>query len=179
VIHTLDGVKTLEDMKGKLLRAPTRIINDLVGELGATPVGMPLPAIPEALSKGVINGTVIPWEIAPSIKLAELVHNHTEFASAEALYTSTFVLAMNKARYDGMPDDLKAILDEKTGDAFSGNATGIMLEGDAPGRQQAVDAGNEIVQLDRPRSTAGRRHRRRWWSAGWPRCRARASTARR
>ncbi len=148
VIHTIDGVHKLEDMKGKQMRAPTRLITDLVGELGSTPVGMPLPAIPEALSKGVINGTVIPWEITPSIKLAELVHHHTEFKSKEALYTASFVLVMNKDRYAGLPDDLKAILDEKTGDHFSGYATQLMLEGDKPGRAQAVAAGNEITELD-------------------------------
>lgn len=147
VIHSADGVYALEDMKGKLLRAPTRIINDLVGELGATPVGMPLPAIPEALSKGVINGTVIPWEITPSIKLTELVRKHTEFSSRESLYTATFVLAMNKAKYEGMPEDLRAILDEKTGDHFSTVATGMMLDGDKPGRAIAVAAGNEITEL--------------------------------
>lgn len=148
VIHSIDGVYKLEDMQGKQMRGPTRIINDLLSELGATPVGMPLPGIPEALSKGVVNGTVIPWEIAPSIKLHELVKKHTEFNSAEALYTATFVLVMNKAKWDGIPDDLKAILDEKTGDAFSATATQIMLEGDQPGRKLAVDAGNEITQLD-------------------------------
>ena len=148
VIHSTDPIARLEDMAGKQMRAPTRVINDLVGELGASPVGMPLPAIPEALSKGVINGTVLPWEITPSIKLAELVHNHTEFRSKEALYTATFVLAMNKPKYDGLPEDLRAILDEHTGDAMA-QATGqIMVDGDAPGRKMAVDAGNTIIELD-------------------------------
>ena len=44
VIHTQEGVARLEDMKGKKLRGPTRVINDLLSEVGATPVGMPLPA---------------------------------------------------------------------------------------------------------------------------------------
>ena len=148
VVHTTDGVYKLEDMAGKQLRGPTRVINDLLSELGATPVGMPLPAIPEALSKGVVNGTVIPWEVTPSIKLAELVHKHTEFKSREALYTATIVLAMNQPKYDALPDDLKVLLDERSGDRFSEFATRIMMEGDAPGRKIAVDMGNEITELD-------------------------------
>lgn len=60
VIHSIEPVAKLEDMKGKTVRGPTRVINDLLSELGATPVGLPLPGIPEALSKGVISGTVIP-----------------------------------------------------------------------------------------------------------------------
>jgi len=107
VVHTQDGVSSLEDMKGLTMRGPTRIINDLLSELGAEPVGMPLPAIPEALSKGVVKGTVIPWEVTTAIRLSELVGNHTEFSGDEALYTAAIVLVMNKAKYDAMPDDLK------------------------------------------------------------------------
>ena len=148
VIHSKDGVAALEDMQGKTLRGPTRVINDLLSELGAEPVGMPVPAIPEALSKGVVNGTVIPWEVTAALRLPELVGNHTEFSGDEALYTATFVLAMNKARYDAMPDDLKAILDAESGEKFSAFAASIMLENDAPARAKAVDAGNTIVTIE-------------------------------
>lgn len=148
VVHTKDGVYKLEDMDGKQMRGPTRIINELLSELGATPVGMPLPAIPESLSKGVINGTVIPWEVTPSIKLAELVDKHTEFDGAAALYTATIVLVMNKPKYDSLPDDLRAIIDEYSGATLAGNATKIMVDYDAPGREIAVAAGNEITVLD-------------------------------
>ena len=148
VVHTNDGVYKLEDMADKQMRGPTRVINDLLSELGATPVGMPLPAIPEALSKGVINGTVIPWEVTPSIKLAELVNKHTEFSGKEALYTATIVLVMNRASYDALPEDLRAILDEKSGAALAGFAAKVMYDADKPGRDIAVSAGNEITVLD-------------------------------
>ncbi|WP_306259138.1 TRAP transporter substrate-binding protein [Pararhizobium sp. IMCC21322] len=149
VIHSKgDGVRSLADMSGKKLRGPTRVINDLLKEAGATPVGMPVPAIPEALSKGVIDGAVIPWEVAPALKIAELVDTHTEFGGDRALYTATFVLAMNKQRYDAMPDDLKAILDDNTGLEFSAMAGRLMQEYDAPGRKIAEDSDNDIVVID-------------------------------
>ncbi len=148
MIHSKDPVAALEDMQGKTLRGPTRVINDLLSELGAEPVGMPVPAIPEALSKGVVNGTVIPWEVTAALRLPELVGNHTEFSGDQALYTATFVLAMNKAKYDSMPDDLKAILDAESGEKFSAFAAGVMLENDAPARAKAVDAGNNILTIE-------------------------------
>ena len=148
LIHTKDGVNSLEDMDGLTLRGPTRIINDLLGELGAEPVGMPLPAIPEALSKGVVNGTVIPWEVTTAIRLSELVGNHTSFAGDEALYTAAIVLVMNQAKYDALPDDLKAILDAESGAKLSTFAASVMLDMDAPARDIAVAAGNNIVELD-------------------------------
>lgn len=148
LVHTKDGVTSLEDMKGKTLRGPTRIINDLLSELGAEPIGMPLPAVPESLSKGVVNGTVIPWEVTTAIRLSELVSNHTEFAGDEALYTAAIVLVMNKARYEALPDDLKAVLDAESGAKLSAFASQIMWDMDAPAREIAVNAGNTIVKLD-------------------------------
>ena len=148
VVHTQDGVSSLEDMKGLTLRGPTRIINDLLSELGAEPVGMPLPAIPEAISKGVVKGTVIPWEVTTAIRLSELVGNHTEFSGDEALYTAAIVLVMNKAKYDALPDDLKAILDAESGEKLSAFAAQVMWDMDPPARKIAEDAGNSITTLD-------------------------------
>jgi TRAP-type C4-dicarboxylate transport system substrate-binding protein len=148
VIHSKDPVTSLEDMKGMTVRGPTRVINDMLSELGAEPVGMPLPAIPEALSKGVVNGTVIPWEVTPSIRLTELVTHHAEFAGEEALYTATIVLVMNKAKYEALPDDLRAILDAESGAKLSEFAAEVMFEYDAPGRDIAEAAGNTITTLD-------------------------------
>ncbi|MDJ0639011.1 MAG: TRAP transporter substrate-binding protein [Paracoccaceae bacterium] len=148
LVHTQNGVTKLEDMDGLTLRGPTRIINDLLGELGAEPVGMPLPAIPEALSKGVVKGTVIPWEVTTAIRLSELVGNHTEFSGEEALYTAAIVLVMNKAKYEALPDDLRAILDAESGAKLSTFATQVMWDMDAPAKKIAEDAGNTIVTLD-------------------------------
>lgn len=147
-IHTQDGVNSLEDMDGLTVRGPTRIINDLLGELGAEPVGMPLPAIPEAISKGVVKGTVVPWEVTTAIRLSELVDNHTEFSGEEALYTAAIVLVMNKAKYEALPDDLRAILDAESGAKLSTFASQVMWDMDAPAKKVAEDAGNTIVVLD-------------------------------
>lgn len=148
VIHTKEPVNSLADMSGKTLRGPTRVINDMLSELGAEPIGMPVPAIPEAVSKGVIDGTVIPWEVTAALKLSELVGNHTEIGGSTALYTSTFVLAMNKAKFDAMPAELQDILMVESGAKFSTFAAEVMLEMDAPGRAIAESAGNTIVTLD-------------------------------
>ena len=149
VVHTRNPVASLDDIEGLKMRGPTRVITDMLNELGATPVGMPLPAIPEALSKGVIDGTVIPWEVTPAIKLSELVNNAVEFTnSKEALYTATIVTVMNRAAYDALPDDLRAILDAESGQKLSEFAAQVMFERDKPGRDLAESNGTKFVQLD-------------------------------
>jgi TRAP-type C4-dicarboxylate transport system substrate-binding protein len=148
VVHTKDPVTKLEDLEGKKLRGPTRVISDLLAELGATPVGMPLPAIPEALSKGVVDGTVIPWEVTPAIKLTELVGNHAEFGGPEALYTATIIMVMNKAKYDSLPADIRAAIDAESGMVLAEFAAQVMYDYDKPGRDIAEKNGNTITQLD-------------------------------
>ena len=72
MFHTTDRqIKSAADLKGLKMRGPTRQVTKLLSALGATPVGMPLPAITDALSKGTINGCVIPWEVVPSVKVQD------------------------------------------------------------------------------------------------------------
>lgn len=146
VIHSKTPITDVADLNGVKLRAPTRTTNMLFSALGATPIGMPVPAVPESLSKGVIDATVIPWEVTGALKVAELVDHHTEFPGA-ALYTTSFVFAMNKDKYDSLPDDLKAVIDANSGAEFSALAGKTMADYDAPSRQIAVDRGNTIIEL--------------------------------
>ena len=147
VIHTAKPVKTVDDMAGVKMRGPTRVINDMLKELGATPVGMPLPAIPEALSKGVVSGTVIPWEVTPAIRLSEMVTNHLEFTGDEALYTATIIMVMNKDKYDSLSDKQKAAIDGESGMKLAEFAAQVMWDADVPTRAIAEKAGNTITQL--------------------------------
>ncbi|MDO8456721.1 MAG: TRAP transporter substrate-binding protein [Burkholderiaceae bacterium] len=149
VIHTADKpVKSIADLKGLKLRAPTRQATKLLASLGATPVGMPLPGIPDALSKGTINGCVIPWEVVPSVKVHELTKYHAEFDPAGgALYTTTFVMAMNKAKYNSLPADLKKIIDNNSGMATSAWLGKVQQGGDVPGRKSASDRNNTIFTV--------------------------------
>ena len=149
VIHTAERpVRSVNDMRGLKVRAPTRQVNKLVGALGATPVGMPLPQIPDALSKGTINGCVIPWEVVPSVKVHELTKFHAEFDPAGgALYTTTFVMCMNKAKYNSLPPDLRKFIDANSGMATSGWLGKVQQAGDVAGRKAASDRGNTIFTV--------------------------------
>jgi TRAP-type transport system periplasmic protein len=129
-------VKTLADLRGLKLRAPTRLTNKFIAMLGATPVSMPVPQVSDALSKGVIDGAVVPYEVVPAVKLNELVKYHSETDPAEpALYTSTFIFAMNKARYESLPADLKKVIDNNAGLALSGQIGKAFLAADAEGKK--------------------------------------------
>jgi TRAP-type C4-dicarboxylate transport system substrate-binding protein len=148
LFHTKQPVVGLESLRGMKIRGGTRVVNNMLVKLGATPVGMPVPAVTEALSKGVLDGTTIPWEVAPALKVQELVKNHTTFAGDRALYVTTFVVAMNKTSYHKLPADLKKIIDDNSGVEFSAMIARTQDVGDNVGRDLAIKAGNKITALE-------------------------------
>jgi len=148
-VHTTTKqIKTLDDFKGLKLRAPTRQTNKLLAKLGATPVGMPVPAVADAVSKGTIDGFVLPWEVIPAFKLQEMVKYHTETdASRPAMYSAGFVFAMNQAKYDSLPADLKKVIDDNAGLALSKEIGKTWDASQAVGRKSAEARGNVFFRL--------------------------------
>ena len=91
---------------------------------------------------------MIPWEVVPAVKVQELAKFHSEFDPAGgALYTTTFILAMNKAKYNALPADLKAVIDKNSGMETSAWLGKVQQGGDAPGRESAVKLGNSIYTI--------------------------------
>ncbi|MGL4636951.1 MAG: TRAP transporter substrate-binding protein [Beijerinckiaceae bacterium] len=146
-IHANKQIKTMDDLKGMKIRNPTRLAGEALKALGATSVGMPVPQVPESLAQRVIDGAVIPWEVVPAVKVQELVKFHTEIKGSPTLYTASFFLAMNKAKYDGMPADLQAVIDKNSGMAFAEMA-GKMWDAEAVTvRDMVAKRGNTITVL--------------------------------
>jgi TRAP-type C4-dicarboxylate transport system substrate-binding protein len=147
LVHANKPVRTLEDMKGLKLRFPTRLAGEALRALGATAIGMPIPQVPESLAQRVIDGTVVPWEVVPSIKVHELVKNHTEIPGSPTLYTATFILAMNKPKYESLPADLKEVLDKNSGLAAATMAGKVWDEQAIVVSEMVKARGNTIITL--------------------------------
>lgn len=149
LLHMRDKqVKTLGDLKGLKVRGPTRQVTKLLAAVGATPVGMPVPQVPEALNKGVIDGAVVPWEIVPGLKLQEIVKFHSETdPKFPALYTNVFAFVMNPAKYQSLPAEQRKVLDANSGIATSAFMGKAMLDGDRPGRKAAEAHKNAIYRI--------------------------------
>ncbi len=62
-------------------------------------------------------------------------------------YTLAFVFAMNLDAYNGLPEDLRAVIDANSGVEFSAFAGRTHQAFDAPVREVAVERGNNIITL--------------------------------
>ena len=148
VVHARDPITAMEGMRGKKIRGGSRIVNNMLSKLGANPVGMPFTAIPEGLSKGVLDATLGPWELVPPLRLQDLVKSHTDFVGGKSLYNGVNAMFMNKARYDKLPADLKKVIDDNTGLETSAMFGAAMDKGDMGGRALAEKSGNKLIHLD-------------------------------
>ena len=67
--------------------------------------------------------------------------------SRPALYSAGFIFAMNQAKYDNLPADLKKVIDNNSGAALSRQIGKTWDESQAPGRKAAADRGNTIITI--------------------------------
>lgn len=140
-------VRTPADTKGKKLRVPGPTGNAIVEAMGATPVTMPVPDLPQALSTHAVDGALVPWEIIPALQLQESTKYQIEGPNKTRFGTTTFQVSMNKAKWDALPDDLKAVFTKNSGEDWLRKVGDIWRNNDERGIKLAVDSGNEHIVL--------------------------------
>jgi len=149
-IHMVDTpVRTANDLEGKKMRIPTRTGAWVLEALGANPVGMPVPDLPQAFSKKVVDGALIPWEIIPPLKIHELTKYQIEGEDRVRFGTTTFQISMNKKKYDSLPADLRAVIDKNSGTEFLLEIAKVWTRSEDVGIKMAVDNGNEHIVIPR------------------------------
>ncbi|MFD1797567.1 TRAP transporter substrate-binding protein [Paracoccus aurantiacus] len=140
-------VHSPEDMAGMKLRIPTRTGAWVIEALDAQPVSMPVPDLPLALSKGVVDGALIPWEIIPALKIQDQTQFQIEGADKTRLGTSVFQVSMNKARWDSLPEDVQKAFRDASGHDWLVEVGEIWRKTDDRGIKVAVDSGNTHITL--------------------------------
>jgi len=145
--QSINDVPSLEAFKGMKLRTPSRTGAWMIEALGAEPVGMPVPALPQALSKGTVDGALVPFEIFPPLKLAELTNTSVEGRNRERFGTSIFLFAMNKDRFDALPEDLQQIIEDHSDRDFARQIGELWEAEETFGKRQQFDSGSTILRL--------------------------------
>lgn len=147
-------VRKPSDLEGLKMRIPTRTGAWIIEALGAAPVAMPVPELPQALQKGVVDGAFIPWEIIPPLKIQDQTEYQIEGHDMIRFGTTTFQVSMNKARWDGLPDDIKKAFKDASGPDWWGEVGDIWRASDNFGIGLAVKAGNKHIVLTEEETAA-------------------------
>jgi TRAP-type C4-dicarboxylate transport system substrate-binding protein len=147
-IYMVDSpVHTPADLVGKKMRIPTRTGAWVLEALGANPVGMPVPSLPQALSKHVVDGALIPWEIGPALKIQELTKYLIDGENNVRFGTTTFAIAMNKKKYESLSPELKKAIDDNSGRDFAIQAGRAWTNNDAKALKVMLKAGEKHIVI--------------------------------
>jgi len=143
ILHTKKPVNKLEDLKGMKIRC-TGMAAKIVTALGGAPVAMPMGETYDALSRGVVEGSMAPTEALQGWKWGEVVKFTTENYGSS--YSTGFFVVMNKEKWSALPPDIQKIIEkvneewiEKTGRSWD--------EIDKAGRDFILKLGNKIIPL--------------------------------
>jgi TRAP-type C4-dicarboxylate transport system substrate-binding protein len=108
-------IEKLDDLKGLRLRAPSAQIQAVLQHLGAVPVTMGPGQIYEALDKRTLDGIAMVYDGLVGFRIESLVKHYYR----ADLMVICFHAVMNEKKYASLPADVKKVLDETTGDAWT------------------------------------------------------------
>jgi TRAP-type C4-dicarboxylate transport system substrate-binding protein len=141
-------ILTVDGFKGVKLRSPSRFASLFLTALGGTPVNLPVAQVTESISKGVIDGAMAPWEVLPSTKIDEVTKYHMEGQAGQPGFTQTpMAILMNKAKYDSLPANLKAVVDKHSGPALVDLTGKVWDSGNDAARDKMGKQGNKILVI--------------------------------
>ena len=141
---TKDAINKVEDFKGLRLRTPSRTSAWIFEALGGAPVQVALPELAPMLSKGTVSGSILTYEIAPAVKMQDLVDYFTVLDGPQPrMGTTVFMFLMNKAKYESLPPDLKKVIDDNSGRNLSPFAIKVW---------DMIDADGENVMKSKPKN---------------------------
>jgi len=147
-LHMVDKeIRSPSDLEGVKIRIPSRTGAWVLESLGAAPVKTSVPELPLALSKKVVEGALIPFEIIPPLKIQEQTQYQIEGPKGQRFGTTTFQSGMNKRVWDSLPEDIQQVFRDNSGMEWHDEIGKNWDKGEMIGLGVATKAGNTHVQL--------------------------------
>jgi TRAP-type C4-dicarboxylate transport system substrate-binding protein len=144
-IMTKKAVNSIREVKGLRIKANAENA-DLVVNLGASPVTMPVSEAYDSLQRGVIDGTLFPIEALQGYKVGEVLK--TVIEDYNSSYMTSFYVIMNKDKWNSIsPADQKAI--EKINQDYIEKQGKLWIELDTKAKEWAIGKGVKFI-VDTP-----------------------------
>jgi TRAP-type C4-dicarboxylate transport system substrate-binding protein len=141
-------VQRLEEFRGLTLRPPGRRAGRwTIESLGAEITKKRHPKLPKALANKALDGALMSFQLAESMGVVDAVNSHTLLEGDSFFGTSLYLFLMNKARYDALPAELRAVIDRNSGEALAQKMGRVWRDAGNAGREAARKRGNRIDVL--------------------------------
>jgi TRAP-type C4-dicarboxylate transport system substrate-binding protein len=139
-LHTNEVIETKEDVEGLKFGASNVITSRVIEQLGGTPITLRPDETYQAISRSTVNGTIMPFTGMAIFKIDEVTDNHLD----AALGASTALLFMNREKYESLPDEAKAAIDQFSYESLSEKAG---MAADANWEQSRGKVGDAVNTL--------------------------------
>jgi TRAP-type C4-dicarboxylate transport system substrate-binding protein len=147
-LHTVNTeVRTPADVEGLTLRTPSRTGAWVIEALNASPVAMPVPELPQALQRGVVQGALLPWEVAAPLRLQEQTDYQIEGADNARFGTTVFQVSMNQGTWESLPEDIQQAFLDASDEDWLRELGDIWREADETVIDMLTSAGNQHIVL--------------------------------
>jgi TRAP-type C4-dicarboxylate transport system substrate-binding protein len=124
IFTTGKKITALKDLRGMRMRTPSPTVGLALARLGAIPIGVPVNLVGDAIANGTLDAIAYGWDSATTTKGAgdKMISDQVSVLVDANFAAPALMVVMNKAKWEALPADLKAILDKHSPDLVGGNA---------------------------------------------------------
>jgi TRAP-type C4-dicarboxylate transport system substrate-binding protein len=135
----------LDDFNGMTLRPAGRGAGLWTIEaLGAQATKKRHPKLPKALKDKALDGALMSFQLAGSMGVIDAVQSHTLMQDDVYFGTSLYLFLMNQARYESLPEDLRAVIDNNSGSGLAKEAGQVWQKAESKAIAAARASGNTV-----------------------------------
>src|SRR5918996_3372385 len=124
--RTSKAFRTMDDLKGLRLRAPSAAQAKQIQYMGAVPIAAPITEVYPGLERGTMDGAMVPFTTILDFRLGEVAKGFT--ISGPIFGRSVFLVAMNQKKYESLPAAARAAIDKLSGRGLSRKATDVYIK---------------------------------------------------
>lgn len=140
-LHSSRPISEPSQIKGLKVRSSNGMVAQLVNELGGTNVQVAAPEARDAVSKGIADALSFPWHTLVSFGIHKAVKYHMDVR----FYSGNFVLVMNKAWYERLPNAQKKVVDDHCSNEWAARVGAAYGEFEDSGREVVEDSPDHTI----------------------------------
>ena len=145
-LHTVKAMTLPTDLSGASIRPANAVMGSMISLLGGASVQVPAPEAREVIARGAAEGITFPWDSVYLFGIDKETTFHIDFP----LYTTVFVMAMNQASYDAMPEDERQVVDTHCTSEWAQKVAKGWAEQEQSGRVRAMEDATHTVHVPTP-----------------------------
>jgi TRAP-type transport system periplasmic protein len=130
--HAKKEIRTPADVKGVNVRPAHATMGRFVALMGGASVQVPAPEAREAIARGAADAITFPWNSIYIFGIDKETKHHLDLP----LYATTFVVVFNKAKYDGLAEADRKVIDSHCSSDWAEKFASGWADNEASGREK-------------------------------------------